>query len=140
MANLNFAANLLPTVTSPSNTSTDSVGSAGKRWKHGYFETLHADTYEGIGAPIRLYMQPIPPATSGSNTVTWSDSRITENHELIRWNFLSNGTPQPENGIPVDLSWSTSTGTLIVTNNGGTTSLSIAPTLIQIGYYVQAPT
>lgn len=136
MSDLNFSANLLPDVTSPATVSTINVGSAGKKWKHGYFETLHADTYEGVEAPIRLYMQSIP---SAGNSKIWTDPRITSDHELLRWNFTSGSTVMPENGIPVDLSWSTSDQTLTVTNNGGTTSLSIAPTLIKIGYYVQDP-
>lgn len=136
MSDLNFSANLLPNVSNPETVSNINVGSTNKKWKHGYFETLHANTYEGMDAPIRLYEQSIPNA---GNSKIWVDPRITADHELLRWNFTSGSTIMPENGIPVDLSWSTTDQTLTVTNNGGTTSLSISPTLIKIGHYIQNP-
>lgn len=59
---------------------------------------------------------------SGSST-TKNVTGITANHQLIRWNFSSS----EENNPPVNLSWSTASGSFTISNTGGTTSESITP-------------
>ena len=67
----------------------------------------------------------IPIPASGSS-VTKSMTGLTADYVLILWNFSTSA----ENAPPVDLSWSTGSGTFTITNNGGTTSESIQPVFV----------
>ena len=59
-------------------------------------------------------------------SVTKKLDLITAEHELARWNFSSS----PENQPPCDLSYTTTAGSFTITNNGGTSSETIQPSLI----------
>lgn len=63
---------------------------------------------------------------SGSYT-TKNIEGITADYILIAWNFSAS----PENSPPVDLSWSTASGSFTITNNGGTSSETIKPVFIR---------
>lgn len=60
---------------------------------------------------------------SEGTSVTKTNSRISEEHELLRWNF----SDSPENRPPVKLKWETADGSFTITNLGGTTSEKIRP-------------
>lgn len=75
---------------------------------------------------INALLQPasaFPLPTTKNASVTKSMPGITINHVLIKWNFSSSA----ENAPPVDLTWSTGTGSFTITNNSGTTAESIQP-------------
>ena len=51
---------------------------------------------------------------------------LTEDHQLVRWNFSSS----PENSPPASLEWATVDNRFYITNHGGTTSESIKPVFV----------
>ena len=61
------------------------------------------------------------PASGAS--VSYDMDGLTEDHELVRWNFSASAENQP----PVDLQWDTYNGYFTVSNTGGTTAESIRP-------------
>ncbi len=63
---------------------------------------------------------------SVGNTVTVNITGLTDDHQLVCWNF----SDSPENAPPADLEWETWDGYFTVTNHGGTTSESITPVFI----------
>lgn len=87
----------------------------------------------GTGAPVwtdntgggKIFILEAKSILGEGDSQTWSDSRITTDCYLLRWNFSAS----PENNPPVMLSWATTTGQLTVTNNGGTTDETIMPIL-----------
>lgn len=77
---------------------------------------------EFMGTAIMMPQNTIPiPAEGSSVTITMTG--LTSVHRIIYWNFSSSAENQP----PVDLSWTTSADTCVITNNGGTTSESMKP-------------
>ena len=63
---------------------------------------------------------------SGSST-TKSIEGLSADYILVAWNFSTS----PENSPPVDLSWTTASGSFTITNNGGTTSETIKPIFVR---------
>ena len=77
---------------------------------------------EFMGTALMMPQNTIPiPAEGSSVTITMTG--LTSVHRIIYWNFSSSAENQP----PVDLSWTTSTDTCVITNNGGTASESMKP-------------
>lgn len=71
---------------------------------------------------IMMPQNTIPIPAEGSS-VTIKMTGLTSVHRIIYWNFSASAENQP----PVDLSWTTSADTCVITNNGGTTSESMKP-------------
>ena len=77
---------------------------------------------EFMGTALMMPQNTIPiPAEGSSVTITMTG--LTSVHRIIYWNFSASAENQP----PVDLSWTTSADTCVITNNGGTTSESMKP-------------
>lgn len=74
--------------------------------------------YRAIYEPALAFAIP-----AEGNSVTISDSRLKDDHELLRWNF----SESPENRPPVKLKWETADGSCTITNLGGITSEKIRP-------------
>lgn len=75
-----------------------------------------------MGTALMMPQNTIPiPAEGSSVTITMQG--LTSVHRITYWNFSASAENQP----PVDLSWTTSAGTCVITNNGGTTSESMKP-------------
>lgn len=75
-----------------------------------------------MGTAIMMPQNTIPIPAEGSS-VTIKMTGLTSVHRIIYWNFSASAENQP----PVDLSWTTSADTCVITNNGGTTSESMKP-------------
>jgi hypothetical protein len=76
----------------------------------------------GIGSAILTPSSAFAIPASGAS-VSYDMDGLTEDHELVRWNFSSSA----ENAPPVNLTWTTYDGYFTITNTGGTTSESIKP-------------
>lgn len=71
---------------------------------------------------VMMPQNTIPIPAEGAS-VTIRMTGLTSVHRIIYWNFSASAENQP----PVDLSWTTSADTCVITNNGGTTSESMKP-------------
>lgn len=67
------------------------------------------------------------PIPSAGSSVSYNMTGMTNEYELVKWNFSSS----PENIPPVDLTCNTYNGYFTITNNGGTTSETIRPMFIK---------
>lgn len=74
---------------------------------------------------IMMPQNTIPIPASGSS-VTITMQGLTSVHRLAYWNFSASA----ENKPPVDLTWTTSENTCVITNTGGSTSESMKPIFI----------
>jgi len=86
------------------------------------FSEVHVNVEGGDDGVI------IEPASSISipnpgSSVTVTMDGITENHQVIRWNFSTS----PENQPPANLTVTTSNGSFILQNTGGITSETVRP-------------
>lgn len=112
MAQMRFGVDLAPS-------GTRSLGLTGSRW-----ENIYANNINGV-KPI-LIAGSATSIPSAGNSVTISITGLTANHYLVAWNFSSSA----ENNPPVNLSWNTSSGSCVITNNGGSTSETIQPIFV----------
>lgn len=67
--------------------------------------------------------EPIPIPATASGAVRYNVTGLTEDHEVVRWNFSASA----ENSPPCDLTITTYDGYFTITNTSGTTSESIKP-------------
>lgn len=60
---------------------------------------------------------------AASTSVSYDMPGITEEHELLKWNFSTSA----ENSPPCNLTWTTYDGYFTIANTGGTTTESMKP-------------
>lgn len=118
-----FGTTVKPQVASGETVATHDLGANDAYWNNAYINNLHANTINGGDSVILCAETPIP-----SSSVIISDSRITANHYLIKWNFTSS----PDNAPPVSLSWTTGAGQITIVNNGGSSAENMQPLLIKV--------
>lgn len=80
---------------------------------------------EFMGTALMMPQNTIPIPAEGSS-VTIKMQGLSSVHRLNYWNFSASA----ENYPPVDLSWTTSADTCVITNNGGSTSESMKPIFV----------
>lgn len=92
------------------------------------FELAEGWTITIAGLEIRPVLTPsaafaIP---APGNSVSYDMDGLTEEHELVRWNF----SVSAENDPPASLTWTTYDGYFTITNNGGTTAETMCPVFV----------
>ena len=86
-------------------------------------DTTTAATPNSVALKV-IQISPAVAIPAEGTSITLSAGSLVADSILIKWNFSAS----PENQPPCDLSWDTSTaGTCVITNNGGTTSETIQP-------------
>lgn len=83
-----------------------------------------ADAWENLGVDqIVLTVAAAFAIPSPGSSVSYDMDGLTDDHELVRWNFSASA----ENDPPASLVWTTYDGYFTITNNGGTTSETMKP-------------